>query len=94
MSFCLLDNAKNHFKICKGKIVPTSKEVLTSRLGGTKLSHPIGKFILPDWVGQNCPRLGGSLDFLTGWEKIVPDWSEVKTFRLGGGFLDCIQGRS
>ena len=31
------------------------------------MSPPGWKFKLPDWVGQNCPRLVGSLNFPTGW---------------------------
>ena len=34
--------------------------------------NPVGKFKLPNWVGQNCPRMVGSLNFPTGWGFLRP----------------------
>ena len=42
----------------------------TSLLGKTKLSYPVWKYKHPDWVGQNCPILLGSLNFVTGCDNI------------------------
>ena len=61
----------------KVKIVPPYKEVETSRVGGTKLPHPVKKFKASVLVGTNCPTQLENLNFQTWRDKIAPSSQEV-----------------